>query len=387
MASVQVRKVFYISGFDPRGASHYHRLYRTHAAEQGKVNGLSFEVSGRKRLNEHSQGWEIRSRDAEGHEARVHMEFLRWDDIVRAQWATGPARMLADLIYCIRIYLLSGLIARFGRASRQQLIAALYPPVFVLLAVLLALGVGYGVYALASLALPSAMTPLAAALGVVGAAAFLKGAWMLGDRAAAFWLLRIYAFSARWAHGEVPELEQRIDTFASRIARALHAAEPDDEVLVVAHSVGTMIVVPAITRALRELDALPRGRLTLITLGQCIPLISFHPEAVRYREELQALANDERLLWVDYTARTDGACFPLLDFVAATGLETQPGRGPKLLSPRFFKLYEPPRYRRLRRDWYTMHFLYLMSTDLAGDYDFFAITAGPQSLRSRHARA
>ena len=36
-AAVKRRAVFYIEGYDPRGPSHYHGLYRDEAAKQAKL--------------------------------------------------------------------------------------------------------------------------------------------------------------------------------------------------------------------------------------------------------------------------------------------------------------------------------------------------------------
>jgi hypothetical protein len=43
------RRIFYISGFDPRGPAHYHCLYAEKAVKQAAVNGLAIEVGPRLR--------------------------------------------------------------------------------------------------------------------------------------------------------------------------------------------------------------------------------------------------------------------------------------------------------------------------------------------------
>jgi hypothetical protein len=49
--------------------------------------------------------------------------------------------------------------------------------------------------------------------------------------------------------------------------------------------------------------------------------MSFQPQSTDYRRSLDLVAHDPRVIWWDYTAKTDGACFPLLDFVTASGIE------------------------------------------------------------------
>ena len=59
--TVRRRHVFYLSGFDPKGASYYHALYRAEAAQQAEVNGHTIEVSPRHRSIDrpHSNEWLI----------------------------------------------------------------------------------------------------------------------------------------------------------------------------------------------------------------------------------------------------------------------------------------------------------------------------------------
>ena len=45
------------------------------------------------------------------------------------------------------------------------------------------------------------------------------------------------------------------------------------------------------------------------------------------------------------------------------------------------------RERRVRRDPLKLHFFYLLSTRKPVDNDFFALTAGPQSIDARVAQA
>jgi hypothetical protein len=55
------------------------------------------------------------------------------------------------------------------------------------------------------------------------------------------------------------------------------------------------------------------------------------------------------------------------------------------LNARFYKLIAKDRYQEIRRDGKRLHFQYLMSGDISGEYDFFAITAGGLSLNERYA--
>ena len=91
---------------------------------------------------------------------------------------------------------------------------------------------------------------------------------------------------------------------------------------------------------------------------------------------------------MDVSSPVDWASFPLLDPLDLCGVDCQQrGAGsPVMTSPRFHTLFEPGRYAQMIRDKHAMHTLYLMSTERAGHYDWFAITAGGQPLHLRYPR-
>jgi len=55
------------------------------------------------------------------------------------------------------------------------------------------------------------------------------------------------------------------------------------------------------------------------------------------------------------------------------------------LSAKLFDLYSPETFDAVRRNWYKVHFQYLMAGERLGDYDYFAITAGPLTLSERYS--
>ena len=112
--------------------------------------------------------------------------------------------------------------------------------------------------------------------------------------------------------------------------------------------------------------------ISLLTLGECIPMLSYQPEARRFRAELEAIGVSDALAWIDFTAPPDGCCFALVDPTAVCEGRSSIAhwRAPKRLSPRFAQLFPPSRYERIRRDKYRCHFQYLMAGELPGVYDF-----------------
>ena len=171
------------------------------------------------------------------------------------------------------------------------------------------------------------------------------------------WLGRILAFVARLSQDRSAETTQRIDTMARAIAARLRAGSID-EVLVVGYSVGSILAVSAVARALREsihdagADADTEPALSLLTVGHCIPLLGMLPGASGFRDELRRLASHPALTWFDFSAPGDWGSFALIDPLAACRVETteRPHAQPMMRSPRFHTLFSETTYARLRRD-------------------------------------
>jgi pimeloyl-ACP methyl ester carboxylesterase len=384
---VRRRRAFYVSGFDPQGPAHYHRLYAEEAARQAAVSGYVIEVGPRQRAGPHSSQWRVDHQPGTPDEVTTTVEFLRWDDIVRRHWPRSRWAVMLSALGSTGRQIGNGVLWRILRTSWPAFLVLFMPPALVVALVAWA-GLTVGVMAVLAVRGPD-WAAASLALGVLSAMGWIGFARRAEAKVQMAWLMRSTRFILRQARGQAPELEERIDDFARRVAAAL--ADGDvDEVLVVGHSSGAMLAVSAAARALAGRAAMTgsrRPRLSLLTLGECIPMLSFQPEAEAFRGELATLAQAEALDWIDFTAPPDGCCFALVDPTAVCAERTTASRwtAPKRLSPRFAQLFEREAYERIRRDKYRCHFQYLMASGLRGTYDYFAITAGPERLSARFA--
>ncbi len=367
------RRIFYISGFDPRGASHYHRLYAEEAAKQAAVNGLAVEVGPRVTVSDIESVWQAASAEAE-----AQYSFLRYDDLIRQRWARSNWAVLGEILRYSWLFTSRGVAHRVLLTSWPMFATIAHPFALVLLAATAAV--------LAGLAVNYVVGPLAgtgAAAAVFALLVMLRAP--LESRINAFWIARILSFIADQGTESLPDMDARIDRFAGRIAESI-GKDDADEFLIAGHSVGTQIAVAAVARALVLLGDRDH-RLSLLTLGHTIPLEALHPKAHKFRSEIMAVARDPRVTWIDVSAAIDSACFPLCDPLTASGL-AQPDAAhpsPKIVSARFPKLFRPESYAMLRREFKRAHFQYLLSAELAGDYDYFLITAGNRRLGERFA--
>ncbi|MGQ0484028.1 MAG: hypothetical protein ACT4SY_01550 [Hyphomicrobiales bacterium] len=372
---VRQRQVFYISGFDPRGPSHYHQLYCTECAKQSAVNGLLATVGPRKNSGAHETTWRI---DTTG--TVVDYSLLRWDDLVRSRWPRTAAAIVADVIRGTWGGARAGIFGLLLRTSWPTFVNTAFPP---------------------ALLLAVAFVTLAAAVVAAMLFADVLGAWRYGaamlvlclplaaikpllEYYNVLWLAGIGVFLVDQIDGGSPEIDARCAEFAMRIAQAARSGSYD-EVLVISHSVGAMLAVRALARAL---DGIPEGAsVSFLTLGQPIAMAAYQPNAGSLRRDLRAVALSPKIGWIDVTAPIDSSCIPLTDPVIASGADRPPGAivQPKLISARFVRLFTPAGYKHVRFNFMRAHFQYIMAAEIAGSYDYFLITAGNMRLWDRYA--
>lgn len=392
---VRRRHVLYLSGFDPQGPAHYHALYRDEAARQAAVSGYRLQVGARRRVGPNA-AWSLQWQAADdAPQVQTCYEFLRWDDIVRAHWPRGTARLVLTTLRTTATLVANGSLWRILQTSWPACLALSLPALLLLgtaaAACVLLLLAGWA--ASQAGALGSALSAGAAGVGIllIGGWALARGASATQAKVQTAWLMRSASVILRQARGDLPVLEDRLDGFARRLRELLD--EPSlDEVLVVGHSSGAMLAVSVVARAIQKGPPLVPAqwqRLALLTLGQCIPVLSYQPQATEFRRELQTLRGSGRLQWVDFTSPPDGCCFALTDPTAvcddgAPMAQRRNDLGPKRLSPRFAQAFGAAAWRRLRRDKYRCHFQYLMAVERSGHvYDYFALTAGDRRLADR----
>jgi hypothetical protein len=378
---VRKRRVFYIPGFDPLQTRRYRQFYRTEGPAQAAISGYALEV-GRKR-GDAAHGWSV-SAQIDGESVTADVEVLAWADIIGGSMRRTIPATYAQMLRTAWIYVASGALFRLGRLRKGPTLAALYPVVMLTLQAVLAGLSGWGIGLGVAMVLPGGVGVVAG--GVAGLAlawAMLRLFQRVDRQFLAYYLMHDYAFSAGLWGAYPPVLEARMAEFAARIRAAME--EEGDEVLVVGHSSGAILGVSILADLIRA--GLPaRGPvLSLLTLGQVVPMVSFLPEAKRLRADLAFLSTREEVTWVDVTAPGDGCAFALCDPVAVTGVAPEGKRWPLVISCAFTQTFSPERWRRMRFRWFRLHFQYMCAFDRPGDYDYFRITAGPLTLRARYA--
>ncbi|MEO1638253.1 MAG: hypothetical protein AAFU41_03270 [Pseudomonadota bacterium] len=395
---VRQRRVFHIPGYDPFPARRYRELYRKEAAAQAEISGYRIAVKG----VEGASGTWVVATETDGAQARARVDVLTWSDIVQDSMAGSIPATYWQMLTTALIYLRSGTLRRLMMLRKGPVIAAFYPVAMLLGQLALALIVA-GV--LGGLVESGLLTVAALVVGTEGTVydtvtwigwvlnwaifialtvVILRWCKAQDHRLYAYYLMHDYAFSAG-RDGAYPQaMEDRLQDFRSTLAAAM--TDDVDEVLIVGHSSGAHLAVSIVADMVRA--GLIKGdgpRLALLTLGQVIPMLSFLPRARRLRGDLALLQDCEAITWVDVSAPGDGCSFALCDPVAVTGLAKEGKRWPLVISAAFTQTLSPARWKALRWRFFRLHFQYLCAFDRPGDYDYFQITAGPQTLAARYA--
>ncbi|WP_371155364.1 hypothetical protein [Jannaschia sp. 2305UL9-9] len=376
--TVRRRRVLYIPGYDPFHPRRYRELYRKEGAAQAAVSGYALTQA----KGDTAYSWQVTAQ-MDGAEVEAEVEVLVWSDIVANSMSRSIPATYLQLIRTAWAYIGTGALFRLMRLRQGPVIAALYPIVVLLVQLVVACLVGWGAALIVDWAVGGwvgALLGVAVALCLI--TVVLRWFKAKDPRIFAYYLMHDYAFSARWRGANPPELEARMATFADRIAEA--ALSDVDEVLVVGHSSGAHLAISVLADLIRA-GRLPAGKVAFLSLGHVVPMVSFLPEANRLRADLNVMAAQDFVAWVDVTAPGDGCAFALCDPVAVTGVSPKEQRWPLVISAAFTQTLSDRQQQELKRRYFRLHFQYLCAFDNPGDYDYFRITAGPVTLRQRFA--
>ena len=338
-AVVTKRLVFYLSGFDPRGAAFYHRLYQEESALQAKLLQANIEVSSRTRQSNMVNQWTVKASWQELKVAQTNTNyfFLNWDDIVRQYWEANLLKLAWISIPSYLQYMRCGAFSNIQRNHRGPFFSAVYP-MFVLFLLVLA-------SALLGLLMAS-FIPQPIVAGVVGLAlalACLRYGAKLANQWGVFWLLRTYLFVFRMGLDNSAMMLERLNDFV-KIIKQTQQENQADEILLVGHSVGTIMAVHLAAMYAEQHPKLAT-KIKLITLGQCIPLLSGMPQATLFNQHFNQLKNQAGSGWVDYVARADSLAFCDEQYL----LKLEPIQ-PIIRVVRFFNMFEPKRYEQIKKN-------------------------------------
>ncbi|MGB3866515.1 MAG: alpha/beta hydrolase [Xanthobacteraceae bacterium] len=381
---VQRRHVIYVQGYDPRGLAQYYRMFRTELRKSAKLYGLQASV-GRPRSTDDGTmaSWSI---DTQGHgwRTRVAYDFLRWEDLIKDDFAKPLWRTVASAvaIYCRALF--AGVIPRIWKAHWRFGMFITYPHF-----VLLNLAIWSALAAWAAAALAGSLGAPSAAAWIVAAAVFVAALWALlkttEKRTYALYLMSDTIFTWQFAHRKRPDWDRRIDRFAQHLVEVARTTDAE-EVVVVGHSSGSFLGIEIVARALAiDPDLGGHGpRVALLTLGGNLPIVGFFSASGPFREHLKRLAVEPAIDWIDGQSRKDVMNFYPFDPIKGHGIDAGPARrNPTVVPIRFRDMIDPARYNSFRWQFFRVHFQFVMASERPHPYDFYLIVCSPVALADR----
>jgi hypothetical protein len=377
---IRRRHVFYVEGYDPRGAVGYYDIFQRSWKRcrsvwnfEGKLGELTLD-------SELIAHWDI---EAAGPNWQVatRYEFLRLEGVIGANMAEPMWRQVPRALAWHADDLISGTTVRIFRAAWRFGLHLLY------FQLLLWLWLGSAIVAGWLAAIVSARfggLPDAAAVGVgigIGFACFLL-LRPLADRLQVVQINSCWPYLRAFARGHASTFDAPIDTYAARIVAAARAHE-SDEIIVVGHSAAGVTGSAVMARAFAlDPDVGRHGpQIVLLTLGSVLPAAALHPAAHRMRDVIRRLATEPSLTWIDCVSRKDVMNFWDFDPVAGLGVELGAERcNPLTWTVRFREVVSPQYYRRLRLSFFRLHYQFIMSGDRRAPYDYLMLVAGPVAI-------
>ena len=379
------RRVYYVSGFDPASPKKYHRIYAEQAERQGALTGVRYEIGELLPIDEVTSGWTVTATHPGGRVVEVDYRFLHWFEQVREAWPKDDPSLFLKIYKALMAYRAGGLL-KIAKAEAPVVWLTAWAPIMLAVTVILALCLVVGVLmALGAVLAHRLHWPwFAGALPPLALLFLLMPIWRRADAVVPLgWCGRGMIGVTQAAQGESPGFARRSAEFAQRLADAEREGGYD-EILVVGHSMGCQQACRAVGRAVMLNPQLGRiRRVRLLTLGSLLPFYSIteawaggDPD---WRAEMKALVDADWIDWLDVTAPADPGCAATLHPLRGLDLGEPEGR-PHRRSPRFKELLSPETLRRLKRAPLDYHFQYIMAAERPGEYDYFALTAGPEPI-------
>ena len=363
-ACIRRRLVLHVPGYEPLGSAEQRdRLART-LAYSARVWSLKAAVGpGRPSANGTVLEFHARLTGRDWATA-TEIRILDWSDLVAEDLTRPlPVRLLRATVAILGL-IVSGTLGRYRRAHWRYACFALLPLTMIMLAAAVATTGGILLGGWGGLALGlGTFTLLLAVADRKGHLGHLCADWI---------------FALDIAHGRRPSYIAKIARFADEIRAA--AAQPEvDELLLVGHSLGMVLLTEAVVIALGRDPTLLRRpyRLALVGLGSSLLKIALMPAAGRLRDAIARLAAEPGLIWLDYTSRRDIVSFHRANPIDVLGL---PGNGPRIgiIHPR--DMVHARVWRRMCLSVLRQHRHYVMGNERRYFFDYGLMLCGPGAI-------
>jgi hypothetical protein len=369
---VAKRVVLHIGGYDPitTHASAQRRFVREIARFQ-RTWSVKAIVDGLRDIADQIQ-WNVTTTGPDW-QVETDYHLVRWHDVIEAFGRRSIGSRISVGILAFLDFVLAGTLWRYLLTNWRYAVFFLYP--FVMFGLLIAVAFLIGAFAFKI----TGSIPIAIGGGLFGFAALLAGPWrwlQLGN------LFDDWIFSRQYIRSGNPEIERRLDRLAAELVAAASNSAAD-EILVIGHSLGAVLAVDLLDRALKLDPALGRNKtpVTFLSVGSSILKIGLHPKAIRFRTMVERVANSRAIFWGDYQALVDPLNFYKSRPMAEMGLSTEDEATVRVV--RFSRMLDDDIYQRIRLNFFRLHCQFVSGNDKRTSYDYFMLVCGPVSAKSQ----
>lgn len=369
------RHVYYLPGYDPASADKHYRRFACQLEAFKRTWNVDATLTDMERFDTRpSVSWATNARASGWHVDAVH-EVLFWGDIVRDDLARPLARRLVDTVRAYFDFITTGTVWRFAIANWRYAAFFLFP----LIAFALFASCAWIFASLLSDILnPIGLNPVLVG-SLSGLILFLGLMRSFGARLQLLLLLDDWSFAHAYIHRRRPSLYARLDRFAKLIVdRARGAAV--DEIVIVGHSLGAMLAIDVLDRALGSHPDFAREGppICLLTVGATIPKFALHKRADHVRNAVARVAAEPAIAWTEIQSRDDVISFYKFDPVSLQRLAGDRLTGkPVVRCVQIHDMLQPGTFWRNRLNMLRFHYQCVMANDKPAAYDYFLAMCGP----------
>ncbi len=318
--------------------------------------------------------WALSARGVNWQVEAVH-ESLLWDDIVRGDFSRPMAERLFKAAVAYLDFIATGTVFRYIVANQRYAIFFLVPLLQLALFAVIA-------WLLGSLA--STLLGLGGAGAIIvdvlaGVLVFIVLMTWPGRRWRVQHLLDDWIFAREYLYGRRPDIEARLNQFAEAlVARSREGTM--DEIVIVGHSLGAMLALDVLDRALAiDPDLGNHGvAICVLTIGATIPKFALHPLAVRIRSIVARVVMEPAVAWAEYQSRDDTISFYKFDPVSLRRLAGDRLDGkPVIRRVQLHQMLQPETLARCRNNILRLHYQCVMANEKRAAYDYFLMVCSP----------
>ncbi len=311
----KIHRTYFISGFDPRGAAHYKRMF------QGDLKTHGFTL-GQRITNGYITRWTITTNDRcfiDSHSEKIsELCFLHWDDIARDNWPKSPMSMVLKCLEFAYWYFFRGGFNAYYKLFPGVAVCGAYPPVFLLLSICISCGFAGLIESFDFI--NSQILHIKLLILLLTLFSSLYVFWKIANSLGIVWLSRSIFFTHKLGLTSDKELRDRVTKFADQLS-FLEDNEPSHKLKIVGHSSGSFVLAMLAAELHRRPNQINLcKRLSLITLGQNLANLGMYQRAHNFRKDLEELGHLPKIDWLDVTSREDLLCFAGVNPYTSCGL-------------------------------------------------------------------